>query len=68
MVIGLIFNCSALSEQSCRATLMAPVFAQQLAAACSMIAIPDEPAPQEQPKETPQPPGNAPPPEPRNDS
>jgi hypothetical protein len=49
-------------------TLMAPVFAQQLAAACSMIAIPDEPAPQEQPKETPQPPGNAPPPEPRNDS
>ena len=48
-------------------TLMAPVFAQQLAASCSMIAIPDPP-PQEQPKETPQPPANTPPPEPRTDS
>lgn len=49
-------------------TLMAPVFAQQLSAACSLVAIPDEPAPQEQPKEAPRAPENTPPPEPRKDS
>lgn len=48
-------------------TLMAPVFAQQLSAACSLVAIPEEPA-QQQPKETPRTPDNAPPPEPRKDS
>jgi hypothetical protein len=50
-------------------TLMAPVFAQQLAAACSLVAIPEEPKPpQEQPREAPRTPENAPPPEPRKES
>lgn len=54
-------------------TLMAPMFAQQLAAACSLVAIPGEPAPvqkpeQEQPTEAPRAPETTPPPEPRKDS
>ena len=53
-------------------TLMAPMFAQQLAAACSLVAIPSEPhmqkPAQEQPKDAPRTPENNPPPEPRTDS
>ena len=49
-------------------TLMAPMFAQQLAAACSLVTVPAVPPPQEQPKDAPRTPENMPPPEPRKDS
>lgn len=49
-------------------SLMAPVFAQQLAAACSLVAIPEEPKPVEQPHTSPSAPDAQPDPEPRNDS